>query len=66
MLHIRLNGEPREVPAGTRLGELLEELQLRGRLAVELNGEILPRGEHADYRLREGDRLEIVQAIGGG
>ncbi len=66
VLRIRVNGESREVTDGTTLGELLASMELRGRLAVEINGEIIPRGEHARHRLREGDRIEIVQAIGGG
>ncbi len=66
LLRIRVNGEAREVPDGTTLGELVEAMQLRGRLAVEINGEIIPRPERDRYRLREGDRIEIVQAIGGG
>ncbi len=66
VLRIRVNGESREVTDGTTLGELVESMQLRGRLAVEINGEIIPRAEYDRYRLHEGDRIEIVQAIGGG
>ena len=36
------------------------------RLAIEVNGEIIPRSAHADALLHDGDRVEIVQAIGGG
>ena len=66
-LRILLNGEPRELPDGTTVARLLEELGMAGRrVAVEVNEEIVPRSEHAARRLREGDRVEVVQAIGGG
>lgn len=64
---IRINDEPREVPAGTTISQLLEELKLPARyLAVERNFELVPRGEHAACILREGDTLEIVTLVGGG
>ena len=67
MIAIRLNGGEREVPAGTTIAQLL---QLTGfgerRVAVECNGEIVPRSQHALAELRAGDQIEIVQAIGGG
>jgi sulfur carrier protein len=62
-----LNGQASEAPAGLTVSQLIERLQLTGkRLAVELNGDILPRSEHATTVLADGDRIEIVQAIGGG
>lgn len=67
MLHITLNGESRQLPAGSSVLTLLEELQLVGkRLAVERNGEIVPKGLHATTALVDGDALEIVVAVGGG
>lgn len=67
-MHIILNGESREIPEGYTARQLVEdELRLAGRrLAMELNLEILPRSEYASRRLNEGDRIEIVHAIGGG
>jgi sulfur carrier protein len=66
-MHIILNGEPREIPDGSTAGQLLETLQLAGkRVAMELNLDILPRTEFDSQPLREGDRVEIVHAIGGG
>jgi sulfur carrier protein len=66
-ISIRLNGADREVSAGTTIGQLL---QLAGhgerRVAVECNGEIVPRSQHAQTALAHGDQIEIVQAIGGG
>jgi sulfur carrier protein len=49
------------------LGQLLSALDLGGRrLAIEVNEELVPRSEHDSFRLSPGDRVEIVQAIGGG
>lgn len=64
---ITLNGEPRIVAAGATVCALLEVLDLAGkRVAVERNGSILPRARHGDTLLAEGDRIEIVVAVGGG
>lgn len=62
-----INGKPTDIPAGTNVRGLLEQLGLAGqRLAVEYNGEILPRSRHAAQAIADGDQLEIVHAIGGG
>ncbi len=66
-MQIILNGESRDIPAESTVAELLEALELTGqRLAVEVNREIIPRGEFPGHRLREGDKVEIVRAVGGG
>ncbi len=66
-MQITINGEQREVAEGTSVQRLLEEQELAGRrIAVEYNGEILPRSTFAETRLQPGDTLEIVHAIGGG
>ena len=66
-MHILLNGERHAVAADQTLATLIAALDLGGkRIAVEVNGEIAPRSRHAGIALREGDRVEIVQAIGGG
>ncbi len=66
-MRVLINGKPRELPRPLPMADLIAELGLGGkRLAVEINGEIVPRSRHADTQLRDGDRLEIVQAIGGG
>ncbi|HEX4872263.1 MAG TPA: sulfur carrier protein ThiS [Nevskiaceae bacterium] len=63
---IQLNGEALQTPART-VAELIEQLGLGGRrLAVEHNGLLLPKTLHPTTPLAAGDRLEIVQAIGGG
>lgn len=67
MIRVTLNGQPAEVEAGLSVAALLERRQLAGkRLAVERNGEIVPRARHGETLLAEGDRLEIVVAVGGG
>lgn len=67
MMQIIVNGEPRNVAPGLTAAQLVELLELGGRrLAMEINREILPRSQYAGHELRDGDRVEIVQAIGGG
>lgn len=66
-MKVLLNGAEREIPEGSSVSALLRELALEGHpVAVELNREIVPRPRHAETRLREGDRLEIVTLVGGG
>lgn len=66
-IHVLLNGEPRPLAAGATIAALLDAEGLaQRRVAVEVNGEIVPRGRHADHQLAEGDKVEIVHALGGG
>ena len=66
-IRITLNGAPREFPASLTFSQLLDELALGGkRLAVERNGEIVPRSLFGDTRLNDGDHIELVVAVGGG
>ncbi len=65
-MRVQINGVEHELAEGQRVGELLAQLGLRGRIAVEVNGELVPRGAHATHALADSDRVEIVQAIGGG
>ena len=65
-MNLTVNGEPL-VFNGTTLADLLVQLELTGRrIAVEVNQDIVPKGEHATHVLRDNDRVEIVHAIGGG
>ena len=67
MISVTINGEPKRFDAPLNCAELLARLELAGkRVALERNGEIVPRGRLAEQRLAEGDRLEIVVAVGGG
>jgi thiamine biosynthesis protein ThiS len=69
-MHFVLNGQSREFPRlapGSNLQDLIAELDLKGdRVAIELNGNIVPRAEWAKAGLAEMDRLEIVHFVGGG
>lgn len=67
-MRIHLNGEMRELAADiSSLENVIRELGLSGkRIAVERNGEIVPRSRHVDTAIEDGDRIEIVVAVGGG
>jgi len=66
-MDIELNGQPRRIDSGASVVVLLETEGLaERRVAVEVNGEIIPRSLHATHALVEGDRVEIVHALGGG
>jgi sulfur carrier protein len=66
-MHILLNGDRRDVAAGTTVATLLEEAGFGGRkVAVEVNLDVVPRSRHGLHELVEGDRVEIIHAIGGG
>lgn len=66
-MNIELNGEARQLESDLTVADLLHEEGLaQRRVAVEVNGAIVPRGQHASHALREGDRVEIVHALGGG
>jgi len=66
-LNIMLNGEPRTLAAHSTVRELLQAEGLgERRVAVEVNGEIVPRSRHGEHALQAGDRIEIVHALGGG
>ena len=66
-MHIQLNGEPRQLQSGATIATLLEAEGLaERRVAVEVNGTIVPRGQHAAQVLHDDDCIEIVHALGGG
>ena len=66
-MRVVINGESHEYSRGITFAELVEELGYGGRrIAIERNGEILPRSRYPDTRIEDGDTIEIVQAIGGG
>ncbi|MDB5988004.1 MAG: thiamine biosynthesis protein ThiS [Nevskia sp.] len=66
-MNIIVNGLPREFRPGLTVGQLLDQDGYGGRrVAVEINGEIVPKSQHAEHALASGDQVEVVQAIGGG
>ncbi len=67
MIQVTINGAPRQIPPHSNLAQLLEDMQLAGkRVAIERNGEIVPRSQYAAVELMAEDQLEIVVAVGGG
>ncbi|WP_293645764.1 sulfur carrier protein ThiS [Thiolapillus sp.] len=66
-MNISVNGEKTRVDDNLTLAALINGMTLEGtRYAVEVNEELIPRSQHAEHLLHEGDAVEIVQAIGGG
>ncbi|MDB6164175.1 MAG: thiS [Xanthomonadaceae bacterium] len=67
VMDIMLNGDRAPLPDQCTIARLLEDSGLAARrVAVEVNGTIVPRGIHATTVLNDGDRVEIVHALGGG
>lgn len=67
MLELQINGEGRQFPDPLTVAGLIDQLGYTGkRIAIERNGEIVPRSQHAATPLADGDCLEIVVAVGGG
>ncbi len=67
MIALTVNGQPRRFEAPLKVDALVAALELAGkRIAVERNGAIVPRSRFADEWLADGDRIEIVVAVGGG
>lgn len=67
-MQIIYNGQPRVLAETTfTLADLVQELGLRPQLvAVEVNGDLAPRTKHAEHKISEGDKIEIVTLVGGG
>jgi len=66
-MHIEVNGQRRELTEGTTIAGLLSELDVKQpHVAVEVNLEVVPRAQHAQTTLQDGDRLEVVTLVGGG
>jgi sulfur carrier protein len=63
---LTINGERRQIADGLTVARLVTELGVRGRVAVELNGEVLRQAQHPETTLRDGDTLEVVTFVGGG
>ena len=66
-MEITVNGDPRRVPDGLSVAELVRHLGLgEGPVAVEINRALVPRAEHATHAVSAGDVVEIVHFVGGG
>jgi len=67
-MQLMVNGENRDVPEGWSLEQLLIELKVPARkgVAVAINLEVVPQAERSSTQLHEGDRVDVVTAVGGG
>ena len=66
-MNIQLNGEQKQVGDNSTVANLLDSLGIgKDRVAVEVNLDIVPRAQHATHVINDGDRIEIVQFVGGG
>lgn len=65
-MEVLLNGQQHIVADTVTVNDLINELQLSGKFAIEINETIIPRSEYAQAVIHQGDRIEVVQAIGGG
>ena len=67
LIELTINGEAKRLDHSTTVARLLEHLELNPRqVAVEVNLDLVPRGQHADHQLRDGDCVEVVTLVGGG
>jgi len=67
MIQVTVNGAAQRYEGPLAVAELVQQLSLAGkRIAVEKNGEIVPKSAHGSTLVADGDRLEIVVAVGGG
>jgi len=67
MIQVIVNGATRSYEAPLNVSALLEKLAVAGKkVAVERNGEIIPKSFHQKTFLQDGDQLEVVVAVGGG
>ncbi len=67
MITVSVNGAARQLVDNCSIAEMIEDLGYKGRrIALECNGDIVPRSQYAERVLNDGDKLEIVVAVGGG
>lgn len=67
MIEITINGQSRQFEPPVNVAQLIDQLALQGkRIAIERNGEIIPRSQFSQQILADGDQLEVVVAVGGG
>ncbi|PTN08629.1 sulfur carrier protein ThiS [Nitrosomonas aestuarii] len=67
MIQLTINGETRQFDQPITITQFINQNNLQGkRIAIERNGEIVPRSQFSEQLLTEGDRLEVVVAVGGG
>jgi|TARA_B100001996_G_scaffold64836_1_gene46797 thiamine biosynthesis protein ThiS len=65
-MKVLLNGSSYSVENNCSVDSLIKNLDLNGKYAIEINQNIIPRSQYSDKKINSGDKIEIVQAIGGG
>jgi sulfur carrier protein len=65
-MEVLVNGNLQTLDQASTVKDLIITLQLDGKFAIEINQNIIPRSEYNDTKLSTGDKIEIVEAIGGG
>jgi sulfur carrier protein len=67
MIQLTINGEVRQLHQSINIEQFIAQNNLQGkRIAIERNGEIVPRSQYGEHYLADGDHLEVVVAVGGG
>ncbi len=67
MIELTINGQAQQFETALNVAQLIEHLALQNkRIAIERNGEIIPRSQFSEQQLKNGDQLEVVVAVGGG
>lgn len=67
MVRLLINGQPQQFESSINVAQLVDHLSLQGkRIAIERNGEIVPRSRFSEEMLVNGDQIEVVVAVGGG
>ena len=65
-MNVLLNGSSYSIENNCSVVALIKNLELNGKYAIEINQTIIPRSEYSNQKINRGDKIEIVQAIGGG
>ena len=66
-MEVIINGEVQHFPDNTHILDMVHLLSLEGRrIAIEINGEVIPRSQYPARRLQDNDKIEIIRAVGGG
>ena len=65
-MKVLLNGSSYSIENNCSVVALIKNLELNGKYAIEINRTIIPRSEYSNQKINNGDKIEIVQAIGGG
>lgn len=66
-MQVQINGQSSELSSRATVLELIQQLGYENqRIALEVNEAIIPKSKHAEHQLKDGDKIEIIKAVGGG